>query len=46
MLDAAYDDDEKVERRESIASRYTAERKKSAVLPWSSVRAVDGDGFR
>ena len=38
MLDAAYDDDEKNERRVSIASRYTAERKASAVLPWSSVR--------
>lgn len=40
MLDAAYDEDEKTERRESIMSRHTVERKASAVLPWSNVRTV------
>ena len=40
MLDAAYDDDEKSGRRESVMSRHTVERKASAVLPWSNVRAA------
>ena len=40
MLDAAFDDDEKMERRESIMGRHTMDRKMSAVLPWSNVRSV------
>ena len=40
MLDATYDDEEAVDRRNSLASRYMAERTPSAVIPWSSVRAV------
>jgi MFS family permease len=39
MLDSTYEDDEANERRASIAGRHTAERKQSAVLPWSDVRA-------
>lgn len=42
MLDATYDDEEAVERRNSIASRHTVERKQSAVLPWSTVRTLQG----
>ena len=38
MLDATHDDAESVERRNSMASRHTMERKYSAVLPWSSER--------
>ncbi|KAK3721768.1 hypothetical protein LTR37_002933 [Vermiconidia calcicola] len=41
MLDATYDDEEALSKRNSIASRYTHERKPSAVLPWSTVRAID-----
>ena len=41
MLDATFDDEEAVDRRNSIASRHRMERKPSAVLPWSNVRAVD-----
>ena len=40
MLDSVYDEEEAEDRRASIASRYTAERKASAVLPWSTVRAL------
>ena len=40
MLDATYDDDEASERRNSLASRHTVERKASTVLPWSSTRTV------
>lgn len=40
MLDATYEEDEAIERRNSLASRYTQERKTSAVLPWSGVRAA------
>lgn len=40
MLDAAFDEDEKMERRESVLSRHTVERKASAVLPWSNVRTA------
>ena len=40
MLDAAFDEDEKMGRRESVLSRRTIERKASAVLPWSNVRTV------
>lgn len=43
MLDAAYDEEEKVERRESVMSRHTVERKASAVLPWSNVRTVQAE---
>jgi MFS family permease len=39
MLDAAFDEDEKSGRRESVMSRHTVERKASTVLPWSNVRA-------
>lgn len=40
MLDATYEEDEAEERRASITSRYHSERKASAVLHWSNVRAV------
>ena len=40
MLDSTYEEDEAEERRASIAARYQSERKASAVLPWSNVRAV------
>lgn len=40
MLDVTYEEDEATERRASLASRYMQERKTSAVLPWSAVRAA------
>ncbi|KAK5175609.1 uncharacterized protein LTR77_000748 [Saxophila tyrrhenica] len=43
MLDATYDDDEANERRNSIPSRHTKERKPSTVMPWSTVRTVGGE---
>lgn len=36
MLDSTYDAEEAEERRASIASRFTEERKMSAVLPWTN----------
>ncbi|KAK4502361.1 hypothetical protein PRZ48_005786 [Zasmidium cellare] len=44
MLDATYEEEEGDQRRASLASRYTQERKASAVLPWSGVRVGTGLG--
>ena len=47
MLDATLDEEEAVERRASIVRRASIdprERKGSAVLPWSTVRAVEPEG--